>query len=206
MPARECEAGESLRDGGTPQDTECSGLYETYHQQVRGYFAKRVRCPHDVDDLVQNVFTSLMAHRGRMLNPQVYVHFVVRHQLSAYWRKRRRPPTLQVLHDGREEYEGIVCRDADSDPVNYLSSREAARTVHSTISRLSPLLAEALRLRLLNGLALSEAATKAGCSLPTLKKRLQRARQSFMELYIENISETDRPSLPHSASNGMFRY
>jgi len=38
------------------------GVYERCYEELRGCFAQHVRCPHDVDDLVQEVFLSLLAH------------------------------------------------------------------------------------------------------------------------------------------------
>ena len=67
--------------GGVPPDTQASdaeaekaywaSLYEKYHKEVRARFARFVRCPHDVDDLVQEVFTSLIRRGDTLRHPQV---------------------------------------------------------------------------------------------------------------------------------------
>jgi hypothetical protein len=64
-------------------------LYREYHEEVARYFARHVKCPQDVEDLVQMVFLRLMGHRGDLRNPRGYLHIVARHQLYAYWRRKK---------------------------------------------------------------------------------------------------------------------
>jgi len=52
---------EACADEVTSQQVYWAQVYERCHRRVRAYFARNVRCSHDVDDLVQEVFTNLIA-------------------------------------------------------------------------------------------------------------------------------------------------
>jgi len=95
------------------------GLYQECYDQVQGYFARRVKCPDDVEDLVQEVFVNLIAHKASLLDPPVYVRAVVRHQLSLYWRQKSRSLVIERLAsicDGDLVANAADC-DPDSDPL-----------------------------------------------------------------------------------------
>jgi len=116
-----------------------------------------------------------------MHNPRGYVHIVARHQRYAYWRKKagnQVEKRAAVCCEGQTT-EATLC-DWESDPLEQLSRQEMQRDVDSVIGWLSQVLAEALRLRFVDGLPLGEAALRAGCSREALKKRLARAKQSLM--------------------------
>jgi len=163
-----------------PETGYWAGIYERYHQEVRACFAGRVKCPHDVDDLVQDVFTSVIMQGNALRNPEAYVHMAARHQLWSYWRRGRKTDLMV-------ERMALVCRDErqmcssrgdpDSDPLGRLERMEMLRMVNAMMNRLSPARAEALRLRFIEGLPSAEAAAHAGCSRGALKKRLARARR-----------------------------
>ena len=75
------------------------GLYQECYDQVQGYFARRVKCPDDVEDLVQEVFVNLIAHKASLLDPPVYVRAVARHQLSLYWRQKSRSLVIERISE-----------------------------------------------------------------------------------------------------------
>ncbi len=172
---------EAQGSGPTAQQQYWMEFYKEYHQEVAHYFSRHVKCPQDVEDLVQTVFLHLLAHHGDLRNPRGYVHIVARHQLYAYWRRKRVSLSAVPLASGAgEDYvASVMDGDWDSDPLEQLSSREMQEVIASLITCLSPVLAEALRLRFVHGLPLEEAAVRAGCSREALKKRLLRAKQSL---------------------------
>jgi DNA-directed RNA polymerase specialized sigma24 family protein len=75
--------------GPTARQQYWMEFYKKYHEEVACYFARHVRCPQDVEDLVQMVFLRLMGHRGDLRNPRGYLHIVARHQLYAHWRRKK---------------------------------------------------------------------------------------------------------------------
>lgn len=178
-------AGEPQRKDSAPENDCWMRLYEDHYEKVKQYFARRVKSPHDVEDLAQNVFTYLLGHCGHLSNPQVYMQIVARNELFAYWRSRKRNVTiLFVVADPEGDF--IVdaqCTGLESDPLEQLLREETAHAVKSMVAELTPALEEAMRLRFLQGLGIDEAAAQAGCSRETLKKRLKRARRSIIELH-----------------------
>jgi len=161
-------------------------IYERYHREVRARFVGRVRCSHDVDDLVQNVFASLITQGRIPREPQAYVHTVARHQLWTYWRRHRRADLVieRAIPACWNEYQAASLRgDPDLDPLVCLERRETVRSVHKMVNRLSPALAQTVRLRILEGLPPAEAAARIGCSHGTVKRSIARAKRSLAEIY-----------------------
>jgi RNA polymerase sigma factor (sigma-70 family) len=156
-------------------------FYKQYHQDVRRYFARHVKCSHDVDDLIQTVFLNLLAHRGGMQNPHAYLCAAARHQLCSYWRARSRHSLAERVLSRVPDDPACAAElcDRDSDPLHQLGLGEMHQTVAAMIAGLSPALSEALRLRYIDGLKLDAAAACAGCSCFALKKRLARAKRSL---------------------------
>lgn len=188
------EDGGTRRDdhvsGDEPQPVDWAQLYEECHEQVRRYFAHHVKCPHDVEDLVQSVFTSLIVHRVCPRHRRAYLRAVARHQLCSYCRRRGRSIVVErvVSLHGYDRLAEEFCSDWESDPLHQLARQETRRTVTVMMSRLSPALAEVLRLRFVDGLRPREMVQRTGCSRETLKKRLFRARQALAGLYRERAS------------------
>jgi RNA polymerase sigma factor (sigma-70 family) len=158
-------------------------LYEQHHEAIRRYFARHVRHPHDVDDLMQTVFLNLIARGGDLQNPRAYLFAVARHQLSLYWRHRRRSVLVEQIISGGEGEgaAGAGHYDYESDPLEQIGRRETQTVMALMIGSLSAALKDALRVRYIDGLRLNAAATHVGCSRMALKKRLQRAKQSLLE-------------------------
>ncbi|NLZ06487.1 MAG: sigma-70 family RNA polymerase sigma factor [Phycisphaerae bacterium] len=68
MTGREPRGDESHASQAS-QSAYWAKLYEQCHRQLRAYFARNVRCAHDADDLVQEVFASLLLRGGRLQEP-----------------------------------------------------------------------------------------------------------------------------------------
>lgn len=207
MAASEPVAREVLPEGGERERDPWTALYEDYYEEVKRYFARRVRCSHDVEDLVQEVFLEVLGHFRNVLHPRSYVRTVARHQLSAYWRQRKRHLLIDdILPDYDDESLIHVGSRLEPDPLERLLHKETAALVGAMVGRLTPALAEAVRLRFLKGLALPEAAAQAGCSTETLKKRLKRARRSFIEWcsYSSQWEEAVRRDDPTVVLPGYF--
>jgi len=192
----ECDDGmrddAMCEDGGTrgdaqvpvdePQPTDWGKLYEQCHDKVKRYLARRVKSPHDVEDLLQDVFASLITRGGRLRRPEVYVYAAVKHRLSFYWRRKDADIELTVSFC-RDEFSGRrPCCDYGSDPAGQLSKKEMRQAVISMVKRLPPASGEALRLRFIEGMPPRQAAACAGCSYEALKKRLAYARRFLVQL------------------------
>lgn len=177
------QTGEFQRDDSAPDYDRWTVLYEENYERVKRYFARRVKCTQDVEDLVQNVFTGLLGNYSHIEKPEVYVRIVARHELFAYWRRRRRKMLIaQILPQGDDGLASDVrSHNPESDPLAHLLSQESAGIAHRLVGHLTPALREAMMLRFLSGLPPSEAAARAGCSMEAMKKRVMRARETLVE-------------------------
>ena len=159
-------------------------LYPEYYHMVRRYFAAHLNCTQDVEDLTQNVFARLFRCKRTPEDPRTYILAVARNELRSYW------------HEGRRENEQVaamatvLCRERsteklalDLDPFSHLQRVEEHQMIEEAIRRLPPALACVLRMRIMNGLSLTETAQKIGCSYDVVKKRLQRARRLLVEFW-----------------------
>ncbi len=168
-----------------PEEGYWAEIYERYHREVRARFVGRVRCSHDVDDLVQNVFASLITQGRVPRSPQAYVHTLARHQLWTYWRRHRRTDLVieRVVTTRRDEGQADALRgEFQLDPPAYMQRMENVQIVHKMVERLSPALARTVRLRFVEGLSPAEAAARIGCSREAMKKNLTRAKRALAEL------------------------
>jgi len=190
MTGRERKKRGSRALGGTPERAYWAKVHEQCHGQVRAYFARNVRCPHDVEDLVQEVFANLIEHGASLDAPETYVRAVMCHQLCAYWRRRKRADLaverMEKARSNRRDVEELSCAGGGN-PLAQLAETEMQHKLVSMIGELSPGYAEVLRLRFIKGLRLDEAAAQAGCSREAMKKRLSRAKRSLERLYVEDL-------------------
>jgi len=167
-------------------------LYEQCHDQVQAYFARHVRCSHDAEDLAQEVFADLIAHGANLGMPEMYVRTVVRHQLYAYWRRRkRRALAVERMEQARRKQGNpdALHTDNSRDPFARLVKVEMRQQLMTMITQLSPGYAEVLRLRFIQGLKPREAAAQAGCSHEAMEKRLTRAKHSLRRLCEDRLHE-----------------
>ncbi len=170
--------------GLTATQQDWMRVYGQCYDELRGYFARHVRCPHDVDDLVQEVFLNLLAQECNPRDARAYVYTVARHRLCRYGRRARRSKRRDRTAAARGERYVVGVRrcDWELDPPEQLSRRETLALVGSLLDCLSPALREALRLRFFEGLPFRAAAVQAGCGRDTLKKRLTRATRALLTL------------------------
>ncbi len=160
-------------------------ICEEYYQDVRDYFAGYVKCPQDVEDLVQDVFTRLIQGGHVPRGARVYIRVAAKNRLRSYWRsKNAHLLAEQKIWGQRDKVPPMsTASDLDSDPFDQLSAAESKRALACAVRGLPGAYAEVLRLRITQGLSLDEIAQKVNCSRDTVKKRLQRARRRLLESY-----------------------
>ena len=157
-------------------------MYRKYYHMVRRYFRAHVHCGCDVEDLTQNVFARLLRSGRVPEEPQAYIYTVARNELRSYWQERRRRDKHGSPERPLEEHP-LVEAAHDLEPLSQLQHRDEHRMVLEALSHLPPSLASTLRLCVMEGRSLCEVAQLSGCSYDATKKRLQRAKQLFRELY-----------------------
>lgn len=194
MAAQGGTGGPGQESVGKPESTDWAKLYEECHDQVSAYISRRVRCPHDSDDLVHDVFVSIIARGGYLEHAEFYLLAAARNRLCRYWHKRDKDvisgQAFELRDEDRAASDSALC-DYESDPVTQATRRETRQVVLSMMGELSPLLMQVLTLYFLEELTTQEAAEHAGCSHETMKKRLTRARGALLELSRKRDSAVD---------------
>lgn len=174
-----------LRSSAVNKELVWRGLYEEYHMEVRGFLATYVRCPHDVDDLVQDVFMRVVRGDHVPRGPQLYIRVVARNRLRSYWREKRHTTREAVTAAKTDELMNRLVSERELDPLEQLTRSEARQVLKGALDHLPEGLSQTLRLRVVQGLSVAEVARQLGCSRDALKKRLRRARRLLLEVYME---------------------
>jgi RNA polymerase sigma-70 factor (ECF subfamily) len=166
--------------GTSPRDWPATpsgfaSLVEEYADRLVRYAFRQVGHVQDAEDIVQDVFARLVA--GTRHDPVVsvgpYLYRAVGNACTDLLRGRARSPVV------REE----VCWDqlaaaGDSPPAVAQVAEERDRA-EALLRRLPPEQAEAIRLRVFDGLQLDEIAEVLDCSINTVSSRL---RYGFQKL------------------------
>lgn len=145
-------------------------------------YARQWLDPSTAEDVVQEVFVSLMAQPAWPENPKPWLYRAVRYRALKVLRADRR----------RLQRESRVADDA----VPWLEARGAdaldAREAEQALQRLAPDEREAVTLRIWGGLKLEEIAAVLGSSVPTVFRRyrsgLQRLRQLMESPCTTNVN------------------
>jgi RNA polymerase sigma-70 factor, ECF subfamily len=148
------------------------------HTNIRGFVARRVRQPADVDDIVQQVF--LRVHRALPTlrdadKLPAWIYQTTRRTIVDYYRapaQRREVPAGAAIDVVPEEQPGDVTVDEHEES----ALQELARCLDPLMKRLGVADQEALRLVEFDGLTQVEAAGRLGLSVSGMKSRVQRAR------------------------------
>lgn len=163
-----------LRDG----DVEIrERFFDEYFEKVHALVARRIANPHQVQDLVQEVFLKL--HRSlssydpeRALGP--WVTTIAMNTLRDHWRAgaRRELPTelTPELDPGLGD---------EASPSAALERREFHESLRAAISRLSELSRTVLISRAFDGEAFEDISRKVGRSEVAVRKRYSRAVASL---------------------------
>jgi RNA polymerase sigma-70 factor, ECF subfamily len=166
---------ELLRSGGAVIDGSARAAWTELAAKLRPFVARRVRAPHDVDDVVQDVFLRLQRGLPGLRDDDRFgpwVYRVARSAIAEHQRARHRhalTPGDDDLEDAADEADG----DDDPDP------HGLAANVARFVARLPSPYREALTLTELEGLTQKEAAEMLGISVSGMKSRVQRGRQQL---------------------------
>jgi len=148
------------------------------HTNIRGFVARRVRQPADVDDIVQQVFLRVHQALPTLRDADklpAWMYQTTRRTIVDYYRapaKRREVPAGTAIDVVPEEEPGDVTADEHEES----ALQELARCLDPLMNRLAVADQEALRLVEFDGLTQVEAAGRLGLSVSGMKSRVQRAR------------------------------
>jgi RNA polymerase sigma factor (sigma-70 family) len=147
-------------------------LLEDIGPDLMAYLRRRLRHPHDVDDVHQEVLLAIHVSRhtyqpARALEPWVFA--IASHVLARHWRRRQRRARHEVL--------------VDVLPTEQARTAGPSRTeVRQALGRLPGRQRQALELLQLAGLPVDMAATRAGTTVGALRVRVHRAYKTLRML------------------------
>ncbi len=159
-------------------------LFATYYEKILKYFLARVGCPHDAEDLAQDVLVALMSGKNLPHNPDAYAFTAARNRLRRYRRTQTRQAGLTLIEENEAASNVQAKTDArnEYDPFHQLLTKEKDASLRRALSRIPPKSAAAIELRFIDGLSPQEVAQTIGCTPGSLHKRLQRTRRLLVDI------------------------
>jgi RNA polymerase sigma factor (sigma-70 family) len=154
------------------EEAAFAALVRRHGPLVFGVCRRVLHNRHDAEDAFQAAFLALARHAGvvgRRGSVGGWLHLVA---YRAAVRARSR--ALK-----REEHERRAEQRATADPLAELTGRELLALLDEELQRLPDVYREPLVLCYLEGRTRDEAAREFGCSLGTMKRRLERAREAL---------------------------
>lgn len=167
--------------------TTATEVWRQIHDGLRGFIAKRVADPAEVDDILQEVFLRIHQRINGLKDPHrvlSWVYQITRHAIIDHYRTpnhRREVPAgsaADMEAIGLTITEGSGEGDEDSGQFR----TELAGCLRPMLSRLSQDYREAILLVELEGLTQQAAAERLGLSLSGMKSRVQRGRKRLRRI------------------------
>ena len=173
----------ALRAQDPAQSKEAlAALYDRHHQRVFNVALRVTLDWYRAQDVVQDVFLSLprrvRSFRGDASFTSWLYRITVNRAIDTRRREARRPAARLGDATGELEAEGPG-RDEPRSPIEGARADERTRDIHRALSKLSPKLRTVAVLRYVEGLSYLELAEVLGCSLGTVKSRLNRAHTAL---------------------------
>jgi RNA polymerase sigma-70 factor (ECF subfamily) len=156
---------------------------------------------HDAEDAVQDAFLSAYKHLDQFkatAKMTTWLTAIVTN--SALTQLRRRPRHSHVslderLNEEQDYFLSDTLADARPNPEDECASSESHGFLLQFLSELSPSLQQAIQLRYLDGLSISEAARILEVPVATMKARLWRARGQLKRMMRELRREDHKDEL-----------
>lgn len=147
----------------------------------------------DAQDLAQEVFVRAYLNLDKFRFEADLGTWLHRITINVYLNSRRKNKkdkdnVAYSLDEPLPTEEGEVARElaaTDTDPQEVLATKEKQRYIRQALESLTPEYRAVLVLREFQGLSYEDIAKVLGCSLGTVKSRLNRARQALKEKLIE---------------------
>lgn len=166
-----------------------AGEREAYHHLIRRHqdllyrhALRMTRQPDVAADLVQHAFVKAYHSLDRCQNPErvgAWLYRILANATKDYLKSRRR-------RDVRLEDAPHRALPADRrDPAQELERAELRQVLEDAVQQLPDALREAFLLKHVEGMAYEEMAERLDVSIPALKMRVHRARQTLQELLEE---------------------
>lgn len=178
--ARRCQSGDAALS-----EAAFLELYDRYQERVFNTAFRVMGNAADAADVVQDVFLTVYRKIAKFQCESRLFTWIYRItvNLSIDRRRRRGAGGLPILADSSAD--GLLASVADSSekaPEDAADVEYVGQRVQRSIDRLSPKLRAIVVLRYIEDLPYSDIADVLGCSVGTVKSRLNRAHRSLQEL------------------------
>ncbi len=159
--------------------------------RLRRWLSRRVALPHDVDDVVQEVYAVLAAlpDVGHINEPGAYL-FTTANSIVLQHLRRSRIVSIEALADA----DGRGIPDDGATPERLASSHQELRRVGRLIRQLPEKCREAFVLRRVEGLSQREIAARMRISENTVEKHICKGIRLLMEAMKQEPDADARPS------------
>jgi RNA polymerase sigma-70 factor (ECF subfamily) len=147
-----------------------------------------VRDPHDAEDAVQDALLSAYKHLDQFKGTAkmtTWLTAIVTNSALVQLRRRPRYSHMSLneqLGDDPDYCLANTLADDRPGPEHECASSESHAFLLQSMLRLSPTLRQAIQLRYIDGLSISEAARSVDVPLPTMKARVWRARTQLRQM------------------------
>ncbi|HEY1784588.1 MAG TPA: RNA polymerase sigma factor [Pirellulales bacterium] len=158
---------------------EIAALVDAYAGRLVRYAFRQLGDFHDAEDVVQQVFVRTLVDRPDERQVSTAGPYLYRAVGNACLDLLRRRKSAAALHEKIGKSELPVATD---DPAEIAAAADGLRRAESLLARLPHEQAEAIRLRVFDGLALNEVADVLGCPLNTASSRLRYGFQKLRHL------------------------
>jgi RNA polymerase sigma-70 factor (ECF subfamily) len=144
--------------------------------------------PHDAEDAVQDALLSAFKHLHQFkatAKMTTWLTTIVTNSALTQLRKKQRHPHVSLNEQSNEEQDcsqSNKLADARPSPEEECASLESHGFLIQFLSELSPSLQQAIQLRYMDGLTITEAARVLKVPVPTMKARLWRARAQLKQM------------------------
>lgn len=148
-------------------------LYRRYFSLVWGTAVRLLRSRNDAEDVVQDTFATALDQIGDLREPGAVGGWLVQITVRLVHRRFRRRKLLRLLGLDQSTDDATLSRLAQ--PGLGAEARAELAVLDGVLAELSDVQRVAWMLRHVEGFSLEEVASASGCSLATVKRRLQAA-------------------------------
>jgi len=179
LPRPACTDEEFVRGLMEQHPASVAELLHRHADLVRGVLVRTLGSTHDVDDLCQETFLTVIRRCHTLRDPSALRSFVVSVAIRLARNEVRKRALRRFV--GLDASHELPCAHPHDAAV-----AQGIRHLYSALDQLDANVRMAFVLRFVEGFDLAETAAACGCSLATVKRRLVRAQRRF-----EAISRRD---------------
>jgi len=145
-------------------------LYQTQHGWLQGWLQRRLGCPHQACDLMQDTFVRVLQsrHAAGVQEPRAFLATIARRVLFNFWRRRELEQAYLDALAAQPEPLALSAED-------YAMVREAVEAIDRLLGALPPKVRRAFLLHRLEGLTHMEIGREMGLSVATVERYMRQA-------------------------------